>query len=110
MKAKTLLEGHDGQKKLNEGDIVFVIQGNLVNGGIMVNVDWSFSNESKAKPELIKSMLGGFLGNILDIFGEKMVTEAIIHYAQENGKIETDIHGNKTLKLKSKGLEFKRIK
>lgn len=111
-KSKTLLQSGTDKKydKLNEGDLVFAIQCDRVDKNesqyqLMVNMDWSFDDD--VTPIEIKSMLGGFLGNIEDVFGEKMVTEAIIHYAEENGHLVNTPNGGKGLHLKSKGLNFK---
>lgn len=108
-KAQTMLEAHDGKKKINDGDLAICIQANRNTDGydLMVNFDWSFAKDST--PTEIKSFLGGFLGNIEEVFGEKMVTEAIMHYAEDMGHIVETPQG-KALHLKSKGLEFKNWK
>lgn len=106
-KAKTLIENHDGKKKINEGDLVVCIQANRDPDGLMVNFDWSFVKDANAAE--IKSMLGGFLANIEEVFGEKMVTEAVIHYAEDMGHM-VDTPQGKVMRLKSKGLDFKNCK
>lgn len=103
MKGKTLLVGHDLKNKVGEGEGVVCIQGNKDKNGIMVNMDWSF--DSSWSIHEIKSMLGGFLGNVEEVFGEKMVTEMISHWGEETGKTVKDKSG-KFLWLKSKGLKF----
>lgn len=112
-KAQTMIESHRGEKKINEGDMVICIQGNkekvdAAGSGpsemILVNMDWSFREGATA--EDVKSMLGGFLSSIEDLFGEKMVTEAVVHYADEmNHMIDTP--NGRGMYLKSKGLTFK---
>ncbi len=103
-KAQTLLEDHNGKKKLNEGDFVMCMQANRDENGLMVNADWSFAKDATAQD--IKSMLGGFLGNIEEVFGEKMVTEAVTHYAEDMGHMVNTPQG-KAMYLRSKGLNFK---
>jgi hypothetical protein len=105
MKAKTLLVGHDLKNKVGEGDGVVCIQADKEGNQIMTNMDWSF--DSSWTPTEIKSMLGGFLGSIEEVFGEKMVTEAIIHWADDTGKTVMDKNG-KFLWLRSKGLQFRK--
>lgn len=108
-KAQTMIEAHDGKKKINEGDLAICIQANRNTGGynLMVNFDWSFAKD--ASPQEIKSFLGGFLGNIEEVFGEKMVAEAIMHYADDMGHI-VDTPQGKGLYLRSKGLDYKNWK
>lgn len=107
-KAQTMIVAHDGKKKIAEGDLVFCIQANReqINGvdGLMVNVDWDFSDDTTVSE--IKGALGRFLGNIEDIFGEKMVTEAIQHYAEDMGHMRDTPFG-KVMHLRSKGITFK---
>jgi hypothetical protein len=71
------------------------------------NLDWIFDDE--VTPSEIKSILGSFLSSIEDIFGEKMVTEAVLHYAEERGHLVKTPQGA-ALHLKSKGLSFKNWK
>lgn len=112
MKAQTLLSGSNGIKKLNEGDLVIALQCNRVEHGngeyqLETNIDWSFDDETT--PIEIKSFLGAILGSIEEIFGEKMVTEAILHYAEENNHLIKTPQGA-GLHFKSKGLDFKNWK
>ena len=106
MKAQTLLVNHDGTKKMGEGDLAVTIQGNQTGERLLVNLDWSFPNGTPT--DTIKSLFGGLLGNLEDIYGEKMVTEIIHHWAQETGKIVDLPGGGKAINLKSKDLEFKK--
>src|SRR2546428_11927496 len=106
MKAKTLLITHDLRNKANEGEGVIAIQGNKDGKQIMVSMDWSFDS-SWTKDE-IKSMLGGFLGNIEEVFGEKMVTEMIAHWGEETGKLVKINDSQAVVYGKSKGLSFKK--
>lgn len=104
-KAQTMIEAHDGKKKINEGDLAICIQANRdADGkGLMVNLDWSFSEATT--PLEIKSMLGRFLRNIELVFGEKMVTEAIMHYAENMNHFIKTPQGV-ALHFRSKGLNF----
>lgn len=110
-KSQTLIKSGTNKKydKLNEGDLVIALQANRVKGKegyrLMANMDWSFDDETT--PVEIKSFLGGVLGSIEEVFGEKMVTEAITHYASETGKLVKSPDG-KVAYLKSKGLTFKK--
>lgn len=104
MKSTTLIKSGLGRKfdKLNEGDLVLAFQINRVNeqekgDQLETNLDWSF--DEKATPEQIKSGLGSLLTTIEQIFGEKMVTEMIVHYADETGKL-TKLPGGKGLNFK----------
>lgn len=113
MKSQTLLKSGTSKKfdKLNEGDLVFTFQGNRTNEDkaeyqMMTNMDWSF--DDLATPTEIKSFLGSILSSIEDVFGEKMVTEAILHYADERGHFVKTPQGA-GLQFKSKGLDFKPI-
>ncbi len=101
-KAQSLVVCHDGNKKLDDGDYIMVIQANREGvGGLVVNIDWSF--DPKGNKTEIKSVLGGFLGCIEDVFGEKMVTEMVAHWAEDTGRnIE-----NGVIRMRSKGLDFK---
>lgn len=112
MKASTLLIGTNGVRKLNEGDLAIALQCTRIEKGkdiyqLDVNMDWSFDDATT--PEEIKNFIGGFLGSVEDVFGEKMVTEAIMHYAHENNHIIHTPDGP-LMHLKSKGLSFKKIK
>lgn len=108
MKAKTLLITHDLRNIANEGEFAVCIQGTKKKDDIItVNMDWSF--DKSLTPEELKSFFGGFLGNLEDIFGEKMVTEAITHWADETGKL-VKAPGGKLAYLKSRGLDFKKDK
>lgn len=112
MKSKTLLIQEDGAtKKVGEGDLVMTIQANRIEQGkgeyrLDVNIDWSFDSETNIVE--IKSMLGGFLGNIEDVFGEKMVTEMISHWGVETGKVVKDGSGKAMVYARSKGQKFKK--
>lgn len=113
-KSQTLLKSGNGQKfdKLSEGDLVFTLQCNRTNDAkaeyqLMTNMDWSFDDD--VTPIEIKSFLGSFLSSIEEAFGEKMVTEALMHYAKEKGHL-VDMAGGKVLNFRSKGLSFKDIK
>lgn len=108
MKAKTLLVGHDLENKVGEGEGVVCIQGNKNGEEILVNMDWSFDSSWSAQE--IKSMLGGFLGNLEDVFGEKMVTEAIAHWGEDTGKLVKTGKGQAMVYSKSRGLDFKKGK
>lgn len=107
MKAQTMIVGHDGKKKINEGDLVICIQGNKDGNIINVNMDWSFAKDATAAE--IKSFLGQFMGNIEDVFGEKMVTEMITHFASTYGHMKMTPLGP-SWHFRSKGLEFKNWK
>src|SRR3990167_8276839 len=103
-KAQTMVVGHDGKKKINEGDLVIAIQGNKDGEEMMVNMDWSFYEG--ATPSEIKSMIGCFLASVEDLFGEKMVTESITHYAGDTGKILEKFDDNTIgVRFRSKGLD-----
>lgn len=113
-KSQTLLKSGTNPKfdKLNEGDLVFTFQGNRVNESekgyqLETNIDWSFDDPTTS--EEIKSILGSFLSSIEDIFGEKMVIEAIVHYAEERNHLVRTPMGA-ALNFKSKGLQFKNWK
>jgi len=106
-KAKILMETHNGDKKLNEGDLLFSAQANRDENGLMVNIDWSFAKDVDSTE--IKSFLGGVLNDIEEVFGEKMVTEAVMHYAEDMGHMIDTPHG-RAMYLKSKGLDFKNWK
>lgn len=110
-KSKTLLQSGSGKQydKLNEGDLVIALQCNRKEEGkgkyrLETNIDWSFDDPTT--PIEIKSFLGGILGAVEEIFGEKMVTEAIMHYAHDMGHIINTPKGP-ALHLRSKGIEFK---
>ena len=114
MKSKTLLQsGKDKQfDKVGEGDLVFTFQANRTNSDkaqyqIETNLDWSFDDATTS--EEIKSSLGSFFSTIEDIFGKKMVTEAILHYAEERNHLIITPQGA-GLNFKSKGLKFKNWK
>lgn len=81
MKAQSMLINHNGTRKINEGDYVVVIQGNLENDGLMVNHDWSFPKESESV-EVI-ALFGGFLANIADIYGDKFLAAIMLHAITE---------------------------
>ncbi|HYT41829.1 MAG TPA: hypothetical protein VEP90_05755, partial [Methylomirabilota bacterium] len=94
--------------KLNEGDLVFAFQCNRgEDHSLNTNMDWSFDDSTT--PEEIKSFLGSILSNIEDVFGEKMVTEMITHYAKERNHLIITPQGA-MLNFKSKGLQFKNWK
>lgn len=102
-----MLIAHNGNKKLNEGDYVMAIQANKDGDkGLFINLDWAFPKENT--PQEIKSILGAFLANIENVFGEKMVSEAFSHYAMMTGKLKVDENGKNFVELKSKGLDFKK--
>lgn len=105
-KGQTMVIGHNGNKKINEGDIVMAIQANKNVEGYdwMVNFDWSLAKDTQ--PTDIVATLGRFLGNIEEIFGEKMVTKAIMHYALDMKHIVQTPMGP-SLHLRDVGLEFK---
>lgn len=105
MKAKTMIIGHDGSKKINEGDYVIAIQGNKNGEEIMVNMDWSFAKDVSVIE--LKSMIGGLLGNLEDLYGEKFITEVIAHHAEETGKM-VKAPGGKVAYFRSKEQEFKK--
>ncbi len=84
MKAQTILIDHNGKKKIGEGNTVFIIQGTKIGEGIESNMDWSI--DPTWKMEEIKSLIGVFLASLEDVFGERMVTQAIIHYAEDTKK------------------------
>lgn len=114
MKSQTLLKSGTDKKfdKLNEGDLVMAFQANRTNQEkedyrLHTNTDWSFDDPTT--PEEIKSFLGSILSSIEDIFGEKMVTEAITHYAQERDHLIQTPQGA-ALHFRSKGLSFKEWK
>jgi len=111
MKSQTLLKSGTDERynKLNEGDLVITLECNrkeLPNGTykLETNIDWSFDDATTNQE--IKSFLGGVLGSIEDVFGEKMVTEMIMHYATDMNHIVQTPQGP-GLHLKSKGIEFK---
>jgi len=108
-KGQTLLIGTDGNRKINDGNLVLAFQGNRVERGndqyqLETNLDWSFDDETTIVE--IKSILGSFLSTIEDVFGEKMATEAILHFAQERNHLIKTPQGI-ILNLKSKGIKFK---
>lgn len=78
-----MLVGHDGVKKINEGDICIVIQGNFdeERTGVMVNHDWSFPKDMT--PSELKSLLGGFLANVGDLYGDKFVAHIMVHAIED---------------------------
>lgn len=111
MKSQTLLKSGIDKKfdKLGEGDLVFTFQCNRIERGnnqyqLETNMDWSFDDPTTT--EEIKSFLGSILSSIEDSFGEKMVTEAILHYAAERSHLVITPQGA-GLNFKSKGLKFK---
>lgn len=107
-KAKTLLIGKDEQRKVGEGDLVIAYQATREEGGYLhTNIDWLFDKETTT--DEIRAAFGSLLSSIEDIFGEKMVTEAITHYANEKGHLIKTPNGA-ILHLKSKGLSFKNWK
>ena len=110
-KSQTLLKSGTDNKydKLGEGDLVFTFQCNRVERGnnkyqLETNMDWSFDNN--VTPTEIKSFLGSILSSIEDVFGEKMVTEAMLHYAEERGHL-VKTPQVAALNFRSKGLNFK---
>ena len=114
MKSQTLIKSGTNKKydKLNEGDLVFALQANRVNETekgyqMETNLDWTFDDPTT--PEEIRATLGSFLSTIEDLFGEKMVTEAILHYAEERNHLVMTPQGA-GLNFKSKGLIFKNWK
>lgn len=104
MKAKTLLIGKDESRKVGDGDLVIAFQAARVNGGLATNLDWLFDKQTTN--DEIKSAFGSLLSSIEDVFGEKMVTEAIMHYAEEKNHLIKTPQGA-ALHFKSKGLNFK---
>ena len=111
MKSQTLLKSGKDKKydKLNEGDLVFAFQCSRIERGnneyqLETNMDWSFDDSTT--PIEIKSFLGSILSSVEDVFGEKMVTEAIMHYAEERGHLVKTPQGA-GLHFRSKGLKFK---
>jgi hypothetical protein len=115
MKSQTLIKSGIDKKynKLNEGDHVFAFQCNRVkekpNGDYQLetNMDWSFDDNVDAIE--VKSFLGSILSSIEEVFGEKMVTEAIMHYADEKDHLIKTPAGA-GLHFRSKGLAFGEIK
>lgn len=114
MKSQTLIKSGTNKKfdKLNEGDLVFAFQCNRIEKGngdyqLETNMDWSFDDPTT--PEEVKSFMGSILSSIEDCFGEKMVTEAILHYAEERNHLVITPQGA-SLNFKSKGLKFKNWK
>lgn len=114
MKSTTLIKSGQGKQhdKLGEGDLVFAFQVNRVpepkspeQYRLETNLDWSFDEE--VNPIEIKSALGSFLTTVDQIFGEKMVTEMITHYADETNKL-AKVPGGKVAYIRSRGLEFKK--
>jgi len=104
-KAKSTIVTHDGRVVTNTGHMAMAIQATRDGkDGLSVNVDWSFPVGTT--PMDVKSMLGGFLGNIEEIFGEKMVTEMITHYGMDTGKL-VKAPGGKVAYMKSRGIDFK---
>lgn len=115
MKSQTLLKSGTNKKfdKLNDGDLVFAFQANRTNNTeahyqLTMNMDWSFDDATTS--EEIKSFLGSILSSIEDTFGEKMVTEALTHYAHERNHLIKTPTGEALLHFKSKGLDFKEWK
>ena len=115
MKSQTLIKSGTDAKynKLNEGDLVFAFQANreiVATEGdeesyrLDTNMDWTFDDESTNQE--IKSFLGSILSSVEDVFGEKMVTEAIMHYAEERNHLVITPHGA-ALHFKSKGISIK---
>lgn len=78
-----MIVGHDGKKKINEGDICIVIQGNFdeERKGIMVNHDWSFPKDMTSSE--LKSVLGGFLANVGDLYGDKFIAHVMVHAIED---------------------------
>lgn len=114
MKSQTLLKSGKDKRfdKMGQGDLVFIAQCNRVNEtekgyNLETNMDWSF--DDGVTPEEIKSFFGAILSSIEDVFGEKMVTEAILHYAEEKNHLVKTPMGV-ALNFKSKGLKFKPYK
>lgn len=107
MKSQTLIIQPDDKRKMGEGDLVMTIHGNRSEtpGGLLVDMDWCFVPDTN--PLEIKAFIGTFLSGISDIWGEKMVTEAIMHYAEDNGRVVKDGDKNVAV-LKSAGLDFKK--
>lgn len=104
-KGQTLLIGGNETRKIGEGDLILALQASRDGkGGLQTNIDWVFDKETTAAE--IKSALGGLLACIEEVFGEKMVTEAIAHYAKDCGHLVETPQGA-TLNFKSKGLQFK---
>lgn len=110
-KSQTLLKSGTSEKfdKMGEGDLVFALQANRVNESekgyqMDTNMDWSFDDETS--PNEIISLLGSTLSSIEDVFGEKMVTEAILHYAEERGHLVKTPQGA-GFHFRSRGLQFK---
>lgn len=113
-KSQTLIKSATNSKydKRNEGDLVFAFQCNRTNSTdpeyqLETNMDWSFDDPTT--PIEIKSFLGSILSSVEDVFGEKMVTEAILHYASERKHLVITPQGA-ALNFKSKGLAFKEFK
>lgn len=82
------------------------LQGTKTGDEIYTNMDWSFDESWNFQD--IKSMLGGVLGSIEEIFGEKMVTEMIAHWAAETGKLQQINKTQAVVVSKSHGLKFKK--
>lgn len=74
---------HKGVKKIHEGDFVISIQGNFEKNrkGLMVNHDWSFPKG--CTPSEVKSLLGGFLANVGDIYGDKFIAHVMVHAIED---------------------------
>lgn len=113
-KSQSLLKSGTDKRysKLNEGDLVMAFQANRTNENeskyqMMTNMDWSFDDETTTQE--ISSFLGSILSSVEDVFGEKMVTEAITHYATERNHLVFTPQGA-GLKFRSFGLTFPEIK
>lgn len=114
-KSQTLLKSGTDEKynKLNDGDLVFAFQANrevvktegeVESYRLDTNMDWSF--DDPATPEEIYNFMGSILSSIEDVFGEKMVTKAIQHYAEERNHLVITPQGA-TLNFRSVGLNYK---
>src|SRR4051812_16441454 len=113
-KTLTLIKSGTDKKydKLNEGDLVFAFQANRVEEGggdyrLDTNMDWTFDDPTT--PEEIQAFMGSILSSIEDVFGEKMVTKAILHYAEEREHLVYTDQGA-TLNFKSVGIDYKKWK
>lgn len=101
-----MLTTHTGKVVERDGDHVLAIQGTRkLDGRMDVNIDWSFApGVSMAE---LKSMFGGLLANLEDLYGEKFVTELIAHYAEDTNKLVKLSNSNVAF-LKSHNIDFKK--
>lgn len=109
MKAKTLVITHNLDHIGNEGDLVIAAQGTFTDEKhehMHTNIDYSFGKSYK--PQEVRALIGSMLTSIEELFGEKMVTEAMAHWADETGKLVKINKSQAIIYSKSKGIEFKK--